>query len=283
MTHRWAELLLRWKSSLTPGMSRKRKNPIKKKEGGRGVLVLGVGGVQQFLLCYWEMASSSCEGFKSTTVVPLREAPPSADDESWQFLLAAEKHQNSVRTRTRESSVTPPVLGFNDAAGSVTLTCWGGRRQSQNVGSAPSSSVGLGADVGVACCSFLLVVVAMELVLHQEDEDEDQHRGHYDPTDDDDHGAAQELEENQKETHVVRHRECVLVRMATWSQAGGKLNMSGGPGGLENISAALSGWTIWSFSLLYWLNAWTGCHIQEVGQPLVWLSWTADAFGTCWT
>lgn len=77
----------------------------------------------------------------------------------------------------------------------LTLPCRGGRwRQSKDVGST-SSSVGLGTDVGVACDSFLLVVVTVQLVLHQENEDEDEDRGHDDPPNDDDHGTTQELEE----------------------------------------------------------------------------------------
>lgn len=51
---------------------------------------LEIGGlwVGLFLVCYWEM-SSSWAGFKSTTVVPRREAPPipSVDDDGWEFLL----------------------------------------------------------------------------------------------------------------------------------------------------------------------------------------------------
>lgn len=84
----------------------------------------------------------------------------------------------------------------------VTLPCrGGGRRQSEDIGSPSSSSVGLGADVGVACGGFLLVVVTVQLVLHQEDEDEDKDGCHDDPPNDDDHGTSQELEKkNQRHT-----------------------------------------------------------------------------------
>lgn len=36
-------------------------------------------------------------------------------------------------------------------------------------------------------------MVTVQLVLHQEDEDEDEDRGHNDASNDDDHGATQEL------------------------------------------------------------------------------------------
>jgi len=62
----------------------------------------------------------------------------------------------------------------------------------------------------VACGSFLLVVVTVQLVLHQEDEDEDEHRGHDDPTDDDDHGTAQELKKREKNMQTFR-RVCSSV------------------------------------------------------------------------
>lgn len=76
----------------------------------------------------------------------------------------------------------------------VTLPCrGGGRRQSEDVGSPSSSSVGLGANIGVARGGLLLVVVTVQLVLHQEDEDEDKDGRHDDPPDDDDHGASEEL------------------------------------------------------------------------------------------
>ena len=48
------------------------------------------------------MASSSWVGFKSTTVVPRRDAPPipSVDDDGWEFLLAPPKtQQDGVRLR----------------------------------------------------------------------------------------------------------------------------------------------------------------------------------------
>lgn len=148
------------------------------KQTGRGV------GAERPASCYWDVASSSRLGFRSTTVVPLREAPPSAAGA--QLLLAPGRHQNAVRT---------PSEPDRPLGGSVTCTPRGGRRQRQDTaGSAPSASVGLGADVGVTRRGFLLVVVAMQLVLHQQDEDEDEHRRHDDPADDDDHGAAQELE-----------------------------------------------------------------------------------------
>lgn len=90
----------------------------------------------------------------------------------------------------------------------VTLACRGGWRRSQDVGPASSPSIGLRADVGVASGSFLLVVVAVELVLHQEDEDEDEHRGHDDPPDDDDHGAPQELKHKHKVSRPGPCRSC---------------------------------------------------------------------------
>lgn len=62
---------------------------------------------------------------------------------------------------------------------------------------APSSSIGLRANVGVAGGSLLLVVVAVQLVLHQQDEDEDEDGCHDDAADNDDHGPPQELWEEE--------------------------------------------------------------------------------------
>lgn len=96
----------------------------------------------------------------------------------------------------------------------VTLPCrGGGRRQSEDVGSPSSSSVGLGADVGVARSGFLLVVVTVQLVLHQEDEDEHKDGCHDDPPNDDDHGTSQELEKKKSKTHCDRSYD---LRAAHW-------------------------------------------------------------------
>lgn len=96
----------------------------------------------------------------------------------------------------------------------VTLPCRGGRwRQSEDVGSSSSSSIGLGADVGVACGGLLFVVVTVQLVLHQEDEDEDEDRGHDDATDDDDHGASEELEEKIGNTFSLVSRVGPLLQV----------------------------------------------------------------------
>lgn len=66
-----------------------------KKGGGKWSIVwalrlAGCGSDCQFIVCYWEMVSSSRAGFKSTTVVPRRDAPPSPsdDDDGWEFLMA---------------------------------------------------------------------------------------------------------------------------------------------------------------------------------------------------
>lgn len=64
------------------------------------------------------MASSSWVGFKSTTVVPRRDAPPipSADDDGWEFLLAPPpaRQQDGVRLLgaddTEETHIHPHVL-----------------------------------------------------------------------------------------------------------------------------------------------------------------------------
>lgn len=154
-------------------------------------------------MCYWEMASSSWVGFKSTTVVPRREAPPipSVDDDGWEFLLAPppRRQQDGVRLLGADEEEESHIFFSSSIFPPVTLPCRGGGwRQSEDVCSPASSSVGLGADVGMACSGFLFVVVTVQFVLHQQDEDEDEDRGHDDTPDDDDHGTSQELETKTK-------------------------------------------------------------------------------------
>lgn len=185
-----------------------------KKGGGKWSIVwalrlAGCGSDCQFIVCYWEMVSSSWAGFKSTTVVPRREAPPSPsdDDDGWEFLMAPPPVKQQDTSQIFQSRGLEWSSMFSLIRTAVTLPCrGGGRRQSEDVGTSSPSSVGLWADIGVACGGLLLVMVTVQLVFHQEDENEDEDGCHNDPPNDDDHGTTQELKKGGKKHQNVLDR-----------------------------------------------------------------------------